>query len=125
MSSLDLSQTSLLSEASDQWNPYEAPLDDLFDDLLDGPSPQQTQTGELKFCELAHWDDGRTYDDTYIRYSIEYKLAVNNRAIMPKDTEQGIVLAPAAYWQKFFEPKLDDSVRKTNRPLKVAFTSVV
>jgi hypothetical protein len=50
---------------------------------------------------------------------------VNNRAILPKDAEQGIVLTPAAYWEKFLRPKLEDSIRKTKRSLAVAFTSVI
>jgi hypothetical protein len=52
-------------------------------------------------------------------------VTVNNRAIMPRDTEQDIVLAPAAYWQHFLQPKLENSVRKLNRSLKSDFTSVV
>jgi len=44
---------------------------------------------------------------------------------MPKDAEQGIVLKLAAYWESFLRPKLDDSMRKTNRSLKAAFTSVI
>jgi hypothetical protein len=52
-------------------------------------------------------------------------MTVNNRAIMPKDTEQDIVLAPAAYWQHVLGPKLEDSVRKQKRSLKSDFTSVV
>jgi hypothetical protein len=44
---------------------------------------------------------------------------------MPRDTEQDIVLAPAAYWQHFLQPKLENSVRKLNRSLKSDFTSVV
>ncbi|PVH67588.1 hypothetical protein DL98DRAFT_443240, partial [Cadophora sp. DSE1049] len=60
-----------------------------------------------------------------MRYTIEWKLTVNNRAIVPKDTEQDIVLAPGAYWQKFLEPKLEDTVRKLKRSLESNFTSVV
>ena len=44
---------------------------------------------------------------------------------MLKDTEQDIVLAPAAYWQHVLGPKLEDSVRKQKRTLKSDFTSVV
>jgi hypothetical protein len=125
MTSPDLSHNSFPSEANDQWDPYEEPLDDPLDDPFSDPSQQQTKTNELKLCQLDDWDDRKIYDESYIRYSIEWKVAVNNRAIIPKDTEQDIVLAPAAYWQRFLEPKLEDSVRKTNRSLKAAFTSVV
>jgi hypothetical protein len=51
-------------------------------------------------------------------------MTVNNRAIMLKDTEQDIVLAPAAYWQCVLKRKLEDSVGKQKRFLKSDFTSV-
>ena len=75
---------------------------------------RQTQADELKLCQLPNWDSKRTYDDdppVYIHYSIEWKVTVNNRAIMRPDTEQDIVLAPAAYWQHFLQPKLEDFLR--------------
>jgi hypothetical protein len=77
------------SFTSNQWDPYDEPFDE--------PSQQETYTNELKLCQLLDWDSGRIYDESYMRYSIEWKVTVNNRAIMPKDTEQGIVLVPAAY----------------------------
>ena len=52
-------------------------------------------------------------------------MTVNNRAIVLKDTEQDIVLAPAAHWQHALGPKLEYSVRKQKRSLKSDFTSVV
>ena len=39
--------------------------------------------------QFADWDSERTYDEdppSYIHYSIEWKVTVNDRAIMPKDT---------------------------------------
>jgi hypothetical protein len=65
---------------------------------------------ELKFCQLSDWDCKKTYDESYIHYTIEWKITVNNRAIMPKDIEQDIVLAPTAHWQHVLRPKLEDSV---------------
>jgi hypothetical protein len=104
MSSPDPSHDSFASDLYDQWDPY------------DDPSQRQTQTNEktneLKFCQLSDWDSERTYNESYIHYSIEWKVTVNNRAIMPKDTEQDIVLAPAAFWQHSLKPKLEDSVRE-------------
>ncbi|KAG4427673.1 hypothetical protein IFR05_016844 [Cadophora sp. M221] len=70
-------------------------------------------------------DNTRIYNNTYMRYTIKWKLTVNNKAIMPKDTEQDIVLAPSAYWQKFLKPKLEDTMRKLKRSLESNFTSVV
>ena len=51
-------------------------------------------------------------------------MTVNNRAIIPKDTEQDIVLAPAAHWQRVLKRKLEDSVYKQKRSLESDFTSV-
>ena len=85
MSSPNPSHDSFAFDPYDQWDPY------------DDSSQRQTQTNELKFCQLPNWDSERTYNESYIHYSIEWKVTVNNRAIMPKDTGQDIVLAPAAF----------------------------
>jgi hypothetical protein len=53
----------------------------------------------------------------YINYSIQWKIAVNNRAIMPKDTEQDLVLEPDAHWEHFLEPKLKNALLRKKRPL--------
>jgi hypothetical protein len=110
------------------------PSDDPFEsdsyepwDLYDYPSQQQTQADKLKLCQFADWDSERTYDEnppSYIHYSIEWKVTVNNRAIIPKDTEQDIVLALADYWEHFLKPKLENFVRKKNRPLRSEDTTV-
>jgi hypothetical protein len=34
---------------------------------------------------------------------------------MPKDTEQDVVLASAAYWQHFLHPKLEQFLHSTQR----------
>ena len=44
---------------------------------------------------------------------------------MPKDAEQDVVLAPADYWEHFLEPKLENFLRKKNRPLRSKDTTVV
>jgi hypothetical protein len=44
---------------------------------------------------------------------------------MRPDTEQDIVLAPAAYWEHFLHPKLDDFWRKKNRSVRSEDTNVV
>jgi hypothetical protein len=118
MSSPDPSQDSFaLDQYDDQWDPY--------DDFSQRQTQTNEKTNELKFCQLSDWDSERTYDDSYIHYSIEWKVTVNNRAIMPKDTLQDIVLAPADSWKHVLETKLEDSVRKQNRSLKSNFTSVI
>lgn len=62
MSSPDPSHDSFASDPYDQW--------DLYEDPDDRPSQRQTQTNELKLCQLPDWDSERTYNASYIRYSI-------------------------------------------------------
>jgi hypothetical protein len=71
---------------------------DAFDDLTQQPS--QTQADNITLCRLIDWNSERECNEeppSYIRYSIEWKVTVNNRAIMLKDTEQDVVLAPSDY----------------------------
>jgi hypothetical protein len=75
------------------------PSDDLFVsdsyeeqhwDPYDDASQRQTQANKLEFCQFLDWDSERTYNEdppSYIYYLIEWKVTVNNRAIMLKDTE--------------------------------------
>jgi hypothetical protein len=49
-------------------------------------------------------------------------MTVNNRAIMLKDTEHDIVLAPSAYWQRVLKRKLEDSLSVQKRSLEFDFT---
>lgn len=87
--------------SSDHSDPYE-PWDP-FESL----SQQDTWFTRLSLCPYTDWDPDRTYDKDppiYVQYSIEWKIAVNNRAVISKDTEQDLVLEPAAYWEYFLEP---------------------
>jgi hypothetical protein len=54
-----------------------------------------------------------------------WKVTVNNRAIIKPDTEQDLVLAPAAYWQRFLHPKLQQLLQTKNRFLRSEDTSVM
>lgn len=97
-------------------------------DPFDNSSQQQTQADKLTFCQLADWDSDRTYDEdppSYIYYSVEWKVTVNNRAIMPKDTEQYVVLPLVDCWNHILKPNLDDFLYKTNRSLASEYTTVV
>jgi hypothetical protein len=52
---------------------------------------------------------------------------VNNR-VVSKDTEQDVVLAPAAYWRVVFQPKLEKMLSRKlarNRPVRSEDTSIV
>ncbi|RFU31129.1 hypothetical protein B7463_g5199, partial [Scytalidium lignicola] len=121
--SVDVTMTSP-DPSDDSYDPEE-PWD-LYDD--DVPSQQPTQVNKLGLCQFADWDSERTYDEVppiYIHYSIEWKVTVNNRAIMLKDTEQDVILALAAYWENFLQPKLQTLLQKKNRPLTSEYTTVV
>jgi hypothetical protein len=107
------------SDDTDSYEPWDA---------FEFSSQQNTQANKLELCQYANWSPERTYDEdppSYIHYSIEWKITVNNRAIMPKDTEQDLVLEPAAYWEHFLEPKLKNVLFKKNRPLTSEDTTVV
>jgi hypothetical protein len=43
---------------------------------------------------------------------------------MPKDTEQDLVLEPAAYWEHFLEAKLKNALLRKERPLTSEDTTV-
>ena len=97
-------------------------------DLFESSSQQNTQVNKLELCRYTDWDPDRTYDEDppiYIHYSIEWKIAVNNRAIMPKNTEQDLVLEPAAYWEHFLGAKLKNAWLRKKRPLSSEDTTAV
>jgi hypothetical protein len=81
----------------------------------------------------SHWDpfeepsQGHTQAHTGwdIEYSTEWKVTVNNRAIMPKILEPEQDALPADFWGHSLEPKLASFLRKKNRLLKSESTTVV
>lgn len=82
------------------------------------------------FLPLAEWDEYNSYDEdtpSRIRYTIEWKVAVGNKAIS-KDTEQDVVLAPAVYRRTYLQPKVEKLVAKKlsqGRQVEYDDTSVV
>ena len=107
------------TDDTDEYEPWEPP---------DISSQQNTQVSRLGLCPFADWDPERVYDEDppiYLHYGIEWKVAVNNRAIMSKDTEQDLVLEPAAHWEHILEPKLKKALLKKNRALASDATTVV
>ena len=95
-----------------------------------GRTSAQPSADELGFLPLDEWDEYNTYEEetpSRLRYSIEWKVAVNNR-VMTRDTEQDVVLAPAVYWEMYLRAKVDKLVgRKLPRSSQVTLddTSVV
>jgi hypothetical protein len=68
----------------------------------------------LSFLPLAEWDEHNGYDEdtpTRLRYSIEWKVTVNNK-VVSRDTEQDVVLAPAVYWCMYLQPRVDTLVAR-------------
>jgi hypothetical protein len=109
---------------SNETDPYE-PWDP-----FEFSSQQNIQANKLELCRYADWDPDRPYDEDppiYIHYSIEWKIAVHNRAVMPIDTEQDLVLEPATYWEHFLEAKLNNALLmlRKKRPLSFEYTTVV
>jgi hypothetical protein len=84
----------------------------------------------LQFLALAEWDEYNSYDEetpSRLRYSIEWKVAVNNR-VVSKDTEQDLVLAPAAHWHLYLKHRVEKLLDKKvahNRDVVFDDTSVV
>jgi hypothetical protein len=61
----------------------------------------ESDPNRLAFLPLSEWDEYNSYDEdipSRLRYSIEWKVVVNNK-VLAKDMEQDVVLAPAAYWR--------------------------
>ncbi|KAJ4330650.1 hypothetical protein N0V95_010019 [Ascochyta clinopodiicola] len=92
--------------------------------------PTPLGSNKLGFLPLAEWDEYNSYEEdtpSRMRYSIEWKVAVNNR-VVAKDTEQDLVLVPAAYWHMYLKPKVEKlSSRKVAHSRHVEYddTSVV
>jgi hypothetical protein len=92
--------------------------------------PTPLDSNRLGFLPLAEWDEYNSYEEatpSRLRYSIEWKVAVNNR-VVTKDTEQDIVLVPAAYWHMYLKPKVEKLLSKKvahNRHVEYDDTGVV
>ena len=71
--------------------------------------PTPLGSSRLGFLPLAKWDEYNSYEEvtpSRLRYSVEWKVAVNNR-VVAKYTEQDLVLVPAAYWHMYLKPKVE------------------
>lgn len=94
------------------------------------PAFKQPCLDRLGFIPLDDWEEGRSYNEqppSYIRYSIEWKVTLNNR-VMAKDTEQDLTLAPSAYWQQVLKEKPDNVLRRKisyDRRVRLDVTTLV
>jgi hypothetical protein len=75
----------------------------------DGSEPILSITPEIhKLLQLSEWEANRLDDElsaSFIRYTIEWKVKVNNRSVS-EDTEQDVALTPSAYWPLVLRDKL-------------------
>jgi hypothetical protein len=96
----------------------------------DGHDATESDPNKLGFLPLAEWDEYNSYDEdtpSRLRYSIKWKVAVNNK-VLAKDTEQDVVLAPAAYWLFCLKAKVEKLLSRKlphGRQVKCDDTSVV
>jgi hypothetical protein len=95
-----------------------------------GRGPREPGCDTLGFLPLAEWDEYNSYDEetpSRLRYSIEWKVVVNNK-VVAKDTEQDLVLVPNAYWHLCLKPKVEKLLDKKvahNKHVEFDDTSVV
>jgi len=90
------------------------PLSSPFPDSPASPDVPLVKADRLCLLQPDAWDQEKDYGadpPTCIRYTIVWKVKVNNRMVAT-DTEQDIVLAPAHYWSMSLKPKLDALVSK-------------
>jgi hypothetical protein len=86
-----------------------------------GPVPNHTTTEQvsqsqpgLRLLQLEEWEDGHLYNEnppTSIHYAVEWKVTHSeknkrNKKVVSRDTEQDVVLAPAAYWTQILQPSV-------------------
>ena len=97
----------------------------------DGPAAssflQQDNPRLLQFCESEGDIPGDELPQRLIRYTVEWKVKVNNR-FRSEDTEQDVALTPSAYWSSVLRDKLEKVLQERvsrNRRVRSEDTSVV
>ncbi|KAJ6003918.1 hypothetical protein N7540_013200 [Penicillium herquei] len=73
-------------------------------------APQQTP----RLLQVGKWEVNRPDDNfppTFIRYTIEWKVKVNNR-FRWEDTIKNVTLTLSAYWPSVLRPKLENMLQE-------------
>lgn len=81
-----------------------------------------TPPGPFSFDSSDDWGDDAASDESvanHIQYMVVWKLTVNNRC-KAEDTEQEVVLPPAAFWDTVLRAKLE-AVREMKLPATKSF----
>jgi hypothetical protein len=81
----------------------------------DGSEPLLSTQPEInKLLQLSEWEANRPDDElsaSFIRYTIEWKVKVNNRSVS-EDTEQDVTLTLSAYWPLVLREKLHKVIKE-------------
>ena len=116
-----------------QWTQYSdllnVPTPGLYYDSPDGHqlSPARSAasleppTCTLGFISSQEWRHDHEYDEVpplYIHYNVEWKVKLNKTVIF-KETEENIVLSPAALWERVLQARLNEQLQKDNRSVAI------
>ncbi|KAM0714703.1 hypothetical protein Q7P37_009720 [Cladosporium fusiforme] len=80
----------------------------------------QSQPMGLRLLQLEECEEGHMYNEnppSSIHYTLEWKVTDSeknkkNKKVVSRNTEQDVVLAPAAYWTQILQPKVKRALRK-------------
>lgn len=80
----------------------------------DHENSQQLSSGPLDgsaFLPFEDWEQDREYPDTYLKYTLEWKIVVKTRSILTM-TEQSLRVSPSSFWVNVLQVKLEEFVKK-------------
>lgn len=76
--------------------------------------PSLDQQESTRLLQLHEWEAHEPHDEfptNFIRYTIEWKVKVNNR-FKSEDVIQNVVLAPSAYWLSVLKERLENVLQE-------------
>ena len=83
------------------------------------PRADPVQGDRLRLLQYPDWDqeDYRENPPTCIRYTVDWKITLNNRTKV-KNTERDVVLQPAAFFDIILSPKVKATAARRSRPTR-------